>query len=92
MYENRVKVEWEVSESNKDCYYNVYQAGNGRFTSKVENELIFVTARNVSYFIDETKEDYEYSVSALNRYNIEGEVSKPAIINKKELTKMDNKE
>jgi len=87
--ENRVKIEWDIPKKSRDLYYNIYRSKSGRFSSVSEKELVFVTPRGVNSYIDNLDSDYYYYISALNRYNQEGNTSMPVVIKSKQITSME---
>ena len=86
--DNKVKISWKSPSNSGDYYFNVYRSGIGRYSSADEKELAYITSRGVNSVIDDSKNDYLYSVSALNRYNIEGNISKSVSAKDKQITWM----
>jgi uncharacterized lipoprotein YddW (UPF0748 family) len=84
--DDKVKISWKLPGNGSDYYFNIYRSGNGRYSSTEGNELAYVTPRGVNSVIDDAKNNYFYSVSALNRYNVEGKISKPVNIKDKQIT------
>jgi len=74
--EDKVKIEWDLPENGNEYYFNIYRTKLSRFSNIDDLELVFITPRGVSNFVDNTKEDFYYAISVLNRYNKESEISK----------------
>jgi uncharacterized lipoprotein YddW (UPF0748 family) len=78
---NKVRISWNLDNQDKDLYYNVYCSDDNSTDFDASN-LIYITPRSTNSCIHNATENFYYSVSALNRNNTEGDVSKPVKVNR----------
>jgi uncharacterized lipoprotein YddW (UPF0748 family) len=77
--ENVITITWDNIPNDKNgqpYYYNIYRSKNKNMDFSTAQNLIYVTKRGQNTYIDSTAGmNYYYSISALNRDNVEGDHS-----------------
>ena len=77
--ENIISIKWDNVKNDKNGqlhYYNIYRSENKAIDFSTAKNMIYVTRRGQNTYIDSTaNKNYYYSISALNRDNIEGDHS-----------------